>query len=318
MPQLIDLGNGVQLNVQDHGGSGPPLILAGGMGMPMAAWIFQTLQLKDDLRLITFDARGIGDTVDDGSQYSIHDLVTDILLLMDKLELERASILGYSLGGAVCQLLASEHPERVDKLLLLATVPLSPEMEVIQQGIQNVLGLPDHPSDEEFKELLPKLTEIAFNSKIFRWLLAKLMPLVMDDETIDGVIRQSRAMMGAVDLMYNNVLEGITAPTLIMHGTKDGLVPAIAAWAIRRRVSNSRLHWIHKGSHSCAMEKFWLVNRAIESYIKSPTAKVARTPLISVKATDTAPVWGSLGFAAGLILTVILAVLRWIRQERYK
>ena len=311
MAKLIDLGNGVTMNVEDHGGDGPPLILAGGMGMPQAAWIFQTLQLKDDLRLITFDARGMGSTQDDGSQYTITNLVDDILLLMDKLNLERASILGYSLGGAICQLLASRHPERVDKLLLLATVPLSPEMAGIQRQIQDVLGLPDEPTDEEFKELLPKLTNVAFNSKILRRLLGLLMPIVMDDETINGVIRQSRAMMAAMHLTDDGILEKIQAPTLIMHGQKDNLVPVQAAYALRYRIPNARIHWIRGGSHSCAMEKFWLVNRAIESYMKSPTAKVSRAPLVSVKAAEAAPAWGSLGFFAGLAVTVLLAVVRW-------
>jgi len=107
----------------EEAGSGEPLVLIMGLGGDLQAWRFQVQELSKQFRVITFDNRGAGRTSAPDRPYSISGMAEDLAALLDVLKIEKAHILGYSMGGYIAQEFAIANPKRVNKLILLATGP---------------------------------------------------------------------------------------------------------------------------------------------------------------------------------------------------
>ena len=109
------------LTYYEEAGSGDPLILVMGLGGDMQAWALQVPALAKQFRVITFDNRGSGRSSSPDKPYTIAGMADDLAALMDHLGIEKAHILGWSMGGYIAQEFALKYPARVNKLILLAT-----------------------------------------------------------------------------------------------------------------------------------------------------------------------------------------------------
>ena len=103
-------------------GEGPPLLLIIGLGGVKEMWGSAFVEpLSEDFTVISFDSRGMGGTEPGGGEFSISLMASDAANLLGALGIERAHVLGYSMGGYVAQELALEQPSLVDRLVLLGT-----------------------------------------------------------------------------------------------------------------------------------------------------------------------------------------------------
>ncbi|MBR8744272.1 3-oxoadipate enol-lactonase [Nocardiopsis sp. MG754419] len=101
----------------------PPLVLGGSLGTTLDMWEPQVEALSASFRVIRIDHRGHGSSPAPEGPYSLADLGGDVLDLLDRLGIERAHYVGLSIGGMIGQWLAIHAPERIDRLVLLATSP---------------------------------------------------------------------------------------------------------------------------------------------------------------------------------------------------
>src|SRR4030042_2301653 len=113
--------NGTNIYYGVHG-QGEPLVMIMGFGGGCRGWYFQTRAFKKHYRVIIFDNRGIGKSDKATEPYTIRTMASDILGLMDNLGIEKANVLGMSLGSLVAQEIAIEHPERAMKLILACSL----------------------------------------------------------------------------------------------------------------------------------------------------------------------------------------------------
>jgi 3-oxoadipate enol-lactonase len=104
-------------------GAGPPVLLIMGFGLSGRAWAPQVQVLHAHHKTIIFDNRGVGSSPASNAPYGFADLAADAVGLMDHLGVERAHIVGVSMGGMVAQHLTLAHPARVQSLTLIATTP---------------------------------------------------------------------------------------------------------------------------------------------------------------------------------------------------
>ncbi len=105
-------------------GSGRPLLVLNGLAATGADWDPSFIDgLAAASELVLLDNRGIGASSDHGAPFDIRQLADDTARVIEALEFERASVLGWSLGGFIAQTLALEHPARIDRLILLSTDP---------------------------------------------------------------------------------------------------------------------------------------------------------------------------------------------------
>jgi 3-oxoadipate enol-lactonase len=110
----------IQINYEEYG-QGTPLMMILGLGQDIATWGFQISELSKHFRLIIFDNRDSGKSSRCSEFYSTETMAGDCIGLMDYLGINRAHILGTSMGGMIAQQVALLAPERVIKLVLAST-----------------------------------------------------------------------------------------------------------------------------------------------------------------------------------------------------
>lgn len=102
-------------------GSGPPLLLIGGLMQPAWSWFLQVRDFRKHFRVVTFDNRGAGITVCPRRPFTMGEMVEDAVGLLDHLGIRKCHVAGLSMGGMIAQHLALNHPERVERLVLWST-----------------------------------------------------------------------------------------------------------------------------------------------------------------------------------------------------
>jgi 3-oxoadipate enol-lactonase len=113
--------NGQRLYFEDTGGEGPPIVFSHGFLMDHRMFAPQVADLADVFRVITWDARGFGQTEFDGTPFSYWDAARDVFGLLDVLGIERAVLAGMSQGGYLSLRAALLQPDRVRALVLIDT-----------------------------------------------------------------------------------------------------------------------------------------------------------------------------------------------------
>lgn len=102
----------------------PVVFLGGSLGTTLAMWDGLVAPLADKYRVVRFDTRGHGSSPIPPGPYSIQELAADVVMLADDLDIDRFAYVGLSLGGAIGQTLAVEHPGRLTSLVLCCTAPV--------------------------------------------------------------------------------------------------------------------------------------------------------------------------------------------------
>ena len=111
---------GIELYYESYG-AGPPLLLVPGLGGVGSYWRPQIDAFSKRYKVIVHDHRGTGRSTRSEMAYSVDQMTSDLLNLMDGLGIERAHLVGHSTGGAIGQTMAIEHPDRIDRLVLYAS-----------------------------------------------------------------------------------------------------------------------------------------------------------------------------------------------------
>lgn len=119
LPKIIV--NDIKINYQIRGEGEPLILIHGGSGSSMH-WLYQVPELSKHYRVIVYDVRGHGKTDKPKQEYSIELFSEDLSELMNKLEIDKAHIIGHSLGGMIAQQFALNFPNRILSLVLTSTL----------------------------------------------------------------------------------------------------------------------------------------------------------------------------------------------------
>ena len=203
-------------------GDGSPLLLVHGLGYCREGWGSALPLLLEHFRVIRFDNRGVGDSDAPRGPYSVRMLAADALAVLDAAEVERAHVLGVSLGGLVAQTLAVTAPDRVDKLVLVGSTP----------GGFHSHGVPG-PS----LRLMTEAPALEREELLRRLVLNALAPETASrrPELVEEILAYrrrraphlsawlSQAAAGAWFGLHGR-REAISAPTLVLHGAGDAVM----------------------------------------------------------------------------------------------
>ena len=238
-------------------GAGPPLLLIQGLGYARWGWEPVVEPLARSFDVILFDNRGIGESDTPAGPYTAAQLAGDALQVLDEAGVERAHVLGTSLGGMVAQELALAHPKRVDKLVLACTTPGGPDSFPMPE--QTLKLLQKGASLREFIEnALAPDPSIEIVERILRHREATAQPL-------EAWAAQAAAGMGFDALAR---VEGIRAPTLILHGTEDAVVDSRNTALLERRIPDSRVELFPGAGHLFFWEQPDRFVAAVEEFLQ--------------------------------------------------
>ncbi|MDH6120387.1 3-oxoadipate enol-lactonase [Kitasatospora sp. GAS204A] len=197
-------------------GSGPPLLLIGGLGADLTLFAPLTERLVQRYQVIVFDNRGAGRSGKPDQPYSIPLMADDAIGLLDALGIARAHLLGVSMGGRIALEIAIGRPERVDRLVLVASSAAGRGRLTVSWPMR-LLGM------------------------------AKRLGLVRREHAQpDYAFR--RQLAASVGYSALDRLGGVRAPTLILHGRQDRSMPLDAARATGAGIAGARLE-LFDGGH---------------------------------------------------------------------
>jgi pimeloyl-ACP methyl ester carboxylesterase len=227
-------------------GDGVPLLLIMGYGGLMEMWPPAIVEaLAQTRRVIVFDNRGMGYTTSSDRDYSIERFAADTHALLDVLHIDRAHVLGWSMGSFIAQELALRHPERVDKLILLSASCGGSEAiwpdEAVWRRLVDLSGTLEERIRRMFENLFPAdwLRETPDPMQVFPPITAPV-----DDANL---LRQAETLRAWAGVCQR--LSEIGAQTLLMTGAEDVVIPPQNAWIIGERIAGASLIQIKGGGH---------------------------------------------------------------------
>jgi len=247
--------NGIDIYYEIRG-TGYPLVLISGLGYTLWQWHKMIPGLVKHYRVIAFDNRGIGRTDKPAGPYSSDLLAEDTAGLLEALEVERAHVIGHSMGGFVAQALALNHPEKIDKLVLCATnfggpnhIPVTPEAMAV---LSDVSGDPI----ERFRRGIvvscaPGFAE-AHPEIITEWLEYRTKNPI-EPQPYQAQMAIGLSLLSA-PASFEGKLSSIQAPTLILFGEHDKVVPPQNANLLAEKIPNSKVQILPNAGHFFPLE----------------------------------------------------------------
>ncbi len=241
-----------------------------GFGGGHEGWFFQTRTFKKHYQVIIFDNRGIGKTDNPSEPYSVKTMADDTIGLMDHLGVDKAHILGMSLGGIVAQEVAIDYPQRVRKLILVCTSTGEADTSDIPPEMLRAVGVKEGTSEVDlgsvdFHKSMNAIVSLAFNKRLYRMVLLPLSRHHMKRIGVEGHRGQMEAVVGHTTLDRLHLIE---APTLVMTGTEDRIVPPQHSDVIASRIPNAKLVKVEGGSHAFFLEMRGRFNREVLGFLR--------------------------------------------------
>jgi len=231
-------------------GSGRPLLILNGLAATSADWdpLFID-RLASANELVLLDNRGIGVSTDDGQPFDIAKLADDTAQVIEALDFEDASVLGWSMGGFIAQTLALDHPNRVRKLILLSTDPGGADAELASPAIQAQLTDMSGSPHEQARRLLFLLFPDDLAESIYLE-FGDIVAAARERLSHDLVRRQAAAMHawhrdGGADRLHK-----LRVPVLVATGAEDIVIPACNALTLVNAISGAWLAQFHGGGHA--------------------------------------------------------------------
>lgn len=222
---------GLKLFVRERG-NGHPLLMINGIGADSGAWGSAEDSLASSSRTIVFDSPGTGRSETPMLPRSVPALARLTCALLDQLGHARVDILGFSFGGALAQQLAKDAPQRVRRVALVSTF----------------CGWGGTAADP-----------------------GAVGRFVADGRVVPNAIGSSHQLLALATWSSLGWLSSITAPTLVVGGTRDSLVPPANAIQLARRLPNSSLQLLPDADHLCLSDATGAAMHLLTDFFSSGT-----------------------------------------------
>ncbi len=253
-------------------GEGEPVVLVTGFGADHLQWALQTPELSQNYKVYTIDNRGVGDTDKPAGPYTIKMMADDTAGFFDAVGIEKAHLVGHSMGGMISQRFALDYPEKLRSLTLAATFCRAP------RGTEMMLYL--------WTDILEKLGNEAFVNNIIGWcftfdyieeqydalmMMRQMMLAHFEEKPLlpEPFRAQAAAVIG---LDVTDEIGGINTPTMVLVGRGDILTPPKFSEEIAGRIPGATLKIIG-GGHAYNQEAPAEFNAALLEFFEQHPAK---------------------------------------------
>ena len=252
----------------DEEGSGEPLLLIMGLSYPSYMWRRIRPLLAQTYRTIALDNRGVGQSDVPPGVYSIELMASDAAAVLDAANVQSAHLFGVSMGGMIAQEFALQYPQRVRSLILGCTAAGGPHAVHAKPEVLEILMRQGVTPEEAKEAIIPFI----YDSGTPRERIDEDMAIRMKwYPTAPGYFGQLQGIIGWD--AYSRIAQ-ITAPTLVIHGETDMLIPPANARLISERIPNAKLVLIPRAGHIFETDQPALANRAILEYFATQRGHV--------------------------------------------
>jgi len=270
--------NGLRLSYQIYG-KGFPIIFIHGYGAKKEIWKTQVADISKNFQAITFDIRGTGESDRPNILYTMKLLADDVKGLMDLIGLEKVHLIGRSFGGMIAQHFVLQYPEKVEKLVLIATnfgrtdtdwveIPKNGRLEEIEMIKHDPLKAFKQKSRWVFHLKFRKEMEANPSKKFFN--IFSMEDLVREStinpSTPQDIINQAEAMKTHYTL---DKLHEIKNKTLLIAASHDRQTPVSIMSEMHKRIPNSELKVINEAGHFMTLSRASEVNEIILKFLKN-------------------------------------------------
>ena len=272
----------INIAYRDYGPiNATPILLVTGLGAQLTLWpefLIQDLQ-ENNFRPIVFDNRDVGLStrfssqpsqtlnyikyflfIPINSEYTIEDMASDGIAVLDHLDIDSAHILGMSMGGMISQELVAQHPQRTKSFTMISSTASTPnpfngpKFKVTQQLLKRSAAKNDIEGriDQSIKlfELIGTPGK-SYDTPQFRNNMRAYIKRGGDDA---GFLRQMAAIIGSQN--RKELLKSINTPTLIIHGDIDPLIKVKNAYAAEKLIQSSKLEIVEGMGHLLDEESY--------------------------------------------------------------
>jgi aminoacrylate hydrolase len=250
-------------------GQGPALMLVPGLGGQGSFWAPQVPDLARDFRVVVHDHRGAGRSTHSRIRYSVEQMADDTLRLMDALGIAAAHYVGHSTGGAIGQVIAQDHPDRLLSLVLSATWP---------------------GRDPYFRRLFEARKEVLEARGMEAYLRASVLVLAppwwisANDAAITASHREQLASGPPPEIVASRIdaivafdrrdrLDRIRVPTLVIVAQDDMVTPRHASEELASRIGGAKLVVLDGGGHFAPQVTPGPYNAALGAFLRAQVAR---------------------------------------------
>lgn len=255
----------MSLFIQTHG-SGAPLLLIPGFASGIWGWFRQIDELAKDFTVITFDPRGIGRSRTlNPTVYSMDSFVDDIVEVLNRTENVTASMVGASFGGFVAQEFAYRFPERLNKLVLACTT--SGGVKHVRADAEIMGSFTPDPAmtvGERIRRFIRPAFSEEFNTS--HAAVVEDVCRMREDNPVDESLYMAQ-LTGAFAFDATAKLGEIKAPTLVISGDRDRVVPVENSHRLASGIPNARLEIVEGGSHMFFVENADEFNVRVRNFL---------------------------------------------------
>lgn len=236
-------------------GQGTPLVLIHGYPLDHSIWDETAAILSGTFDLILPDLRGFGASASPTDPYTLTDMASDLVELLDELDIPQAALAGHSMGGYVALAFFRAYPARVRGLGLVASQVLADKPETREGRYKTAENVAQNGVGVVAEAMTPKLTADASLHSFIRALI--------EQQTPAGVIGALRAMAERPD--STDLFPQLNVPLALIHGDADGLIPIERAHEVQAMVPQAKLFALHDVGHLPMMESPQAVAEALKT-----------------------------------------------------
>lgn len=272
MPDLKRQNGSIYWDVR---GSGEPIVLLRGLGRTVRHWLGYDEELAKTMRVVTLDLRGVGkSTQAHGWSDSLFDLADDVVDVLTAAKIERAHIMGVSLGGMVALATGLKYPERCLSLITVNTSIAG--QRTLRMSVPGFLGIAQGlvAGEERLHAILAKaMVGRATSAAEIARIAAQYAAIAADDGLYPGTV--ARQLLAAARFHVAKKLKKCELPALVAYGSDDVFVPNVNSRKLVKHLPRGRLVTIEGGGHEPTLDKAAELTQLVRSWV-AEQAKPAR------------------------------------------
>lgn len=256
--------DGINIDYRDEG-SGVPVILIHAFPLNQHMWDDQLDELRKHCRAITLDLRGFGRSDAPQGPYLMDQMAADVRGLMSVLDVDRAVLVGLSMGGYVSLAFYRNYPDAVRAMVLADTRASADTHEARERRLKSAERAERDGSRAIADDMVPLL--LGRTTLESRAAVIERVRSMIEGNSPGGIAGAQRGMAQRRDSTY--ILAGISFPMQIIVGSEDVLTPVPEAETLRAGIGGARLRVIEGAGHLSNMEQPGEFNAALIEFITS-------------------------------------------------